>query len=258
MIPFLGALGLKNCTEALFSVFPLPCCRCLYVERLPGNRCTQGCGAYLLRAKYDGLSSTRALRARVEYDKNMDEENEAAITEGKKLALNGKSKEAEDYFRNLSKKGIPEASVALAQIFAFQGKWNEVLDHGKVFLQNPHISYNYWPFQEAMRKLITRAVKITGRESQFEVMLEWSGAVARATLSSEVWAVESFQKGLDDMAVAVGLKEKEEPAEDESNKEPELSKEEKIKKYEQEIKKTIEDPVLGKDLKHVAKIRCAL
>ena len=184
------------------------------------------------------------------------EENEAAIVEGQKLALNGKSKEAEDYFRNLSKKGIPEASVALAQILAFQGKWNEVLDHGKVFLQNPHISYNYWPFQEAMRKLIIRAVKITGRESQFEVMIEWSGAVAKAALSPEVWALESFQKGLDDMAIAVGLKEKEESATDESNNEPELSKEERIKKYEQEIKKTIEDPVLGKDLKHVAKIRC--
>lgn len=186
------------------------------------------------------------------------DENEAAITEGQKLALNGKPKEAEDYFRNLSKKGIPEASVALAQILAFRGKWDEVLDHGKVFLQNPHISYNYWPFQEAMRKLIIRAVKTTGREIQFEVMIEWSGAVAKAALCSEVWALESFQKGLDDMAVAVGLKEKEESLADDSVNEPELSKEEKIKKYEQEIKKTIDDPILGKDLKHVAKMRCVL
>lgn len=34
------------------------------------------------------------------------------------------------------------------------------------------------------------------------------------------------------------------------SKEPELSKAEKIKRYDQEIKKTIEDPVLGKDLNH--------
>lgn len=183
-------------------------------------------------------------------------QSDAAIKEGQKLALNGRPKEAEDYFRNLSKKGIPEAFVALAQFFAFQGKWDEVLDHGKIFLQNPHISYNYWPFQEAMRKLITRAVKITGRENQFQVMIEWSGAVAKAALSSETWALESFQQGLDDMAIAVGLKEKEGSPVDETNKEPELSREEKIKKYEQEIKKTIDDPVLGKDLKHVAKIRC--
>ena len=186
------------------------------------------------------------------------EENDVAIVQGLKLALNGKPKEAEDYFRNLSKKGIAEASVALAQILAFQGKWDEVLDHGKIFLQNPHISYNYWPFQEAMRKLITRAVKITGRQSQFEVMIEWSAAVAKAALSSETWALESFQKGLDDMAVWVGLKEREEPDADETNKDPELSKEEKIKKYEQDMKKTIEDPVLGKDLKHVAKMRCVI
>lgn len=187
---------------------------------------------------------------------NMElDDSEAAIAEAQKLALSGKAKEAENYFRDLSKKGIPEASVALAQIVAFQGKWDEVLDYGKIFLQNPQISYCYWPFQEAMRQLIVRAVKITGRRSQFQVMLEWSGAVAKAALGSEVWALDSWQKGLDEMAVAVGLKEKKESAAEKPDKEPELTKEEKIKKYEEDIKKTVDDPVLGKDLKHVAKIR---
>lgn len=186
------------------------------------------------------------------------DENEVAIAEGQKLALNGKAKEAENYFRNLSKKGIPEASVALAQIVAFQGKWDEVLDNAKIFLQNPQISYNYWPFQEAMRKLIVRAVKITGRKSQFEVMLEWSAAVGKAALGCEVWAVESWQKGLDEMAVAVGLKEEKKSETDKDEKETELSKEEKIKKYEKDMKRTLDDPVLGKDLKHVAKMRSVL
>lgn len=77
------------------------------------------------------------------------------------------------------------------------------------------MSYNYWPFQEAMRKVITRAVNITGTERQFEVMIEWSGTVAKAAFFSEVWVLESFQKELDNMApvmssVAVDLKEKEE------------------------------------------------
>lgn len=184
------------------------------------------------------------------------DEHESAITEGQKLALNGKPKEAEDYFRKLSKSGFPEASVALAQIAAFQGKWDEVLDRGKIFLQNPQISYNYWPFQEAMRKLIVRAVKISGRESQFEVMLEWSAAVGRAALGCEVWAMDSWQKGLDEMAIAVGLKEA--PEEDKDEKEPELTKEEKIKKYEEDMKKTVNDPVLGKDPKHVTKMRSAI
>lgn len=177
--------------------------------------------------------------------------HETAIAEGQKLALNGKAKEAEDYFRNLSKKGIPEASIALAQIVAFRGDWDEVLDRGKIFLQNPQISYNYWPFQEEMRKLIVRAVKITGREIQFEVMLEWSEAVGRAALGCELCAMESWQKGLDEMAVAVGLKEKASEVEEQETK---LTKEEKIKKYEEHMKKTVDDPVLGKDPKHVAKM----
>ena len=186
------------------------------------------------------------------------DEHDAAIAEGQKLALNGKAKGAEDYFRKLSNSDFPEASVALAQIAAFQGKWDEVLDRGKIFLQNPQISYNYWPFQEAMRKLIVRAVKITGRQSQFEVMLEWSAAVGRAALGCEVWAVESWQKGLDEMAVAVGLKEACMYEEDKDKKQPELTKEEKIKKYEEDMKKTVNDPVLGKDSKHVSKMRSSL
>ena len=182
-------------------------------------------------------------------------EAEAAIKEGQKLALNGRGKDAEDYFRNLSKKGIPEASVALAQIVAFQGKWDEVLNDGKIFLQNPQISYNYWPFQEAMRKLIVRAVKITGRRKEFEVMLEWSGAVGKAALSCEVWALESWVKGLDEMAVDVGLIEEKTSVTETTKKKPELTKEEKIGKYEEDMKRTLNDPVLRKDLKHVAKMR---
>lgn len=83
-------------------------------------------------------------------------------------------------------------------------------------------------------------------------MLEWSAAVGRAALGCELWAMESWQKGLDEMAVAVGLKEKASEVEEQETK---LTKEEKIKKYEEHMKKTVDDPVLGKDPKHVAKMR---
>ena len=181
------------------------------------------------------------------------DENERALVEGQKRALNGKAIEAEEYFTNLRKKGIPEGSIALAQILAFKGKWEEVLEYGKTFLQNPSISYNYWPFQEAMRKLIVRAVKVTGKKSQIQVMVDGSRVVAREVLGGEDWALDSFLKGLDDMLVAVGVKEDEQPAT--SAEKAKLSKEEKTKKYEAEVKKTSDDPILGKDLKHVAKIR---
>ncbi|KAJ7350196.1 hypothetical protein OS493_037776 [Desmophyllum pertusum] len=84
------------------------------------------------------------------------------------------------------RKELPRPSVALAQILAFQGKWDEVLDHGKIFLQNIRIiSYNYWPFQEAMRKLITRAVKITGRQSQSRLYDYERGKLIRVYLDNE-------------------------------------------------------------------------
>lgn len=188
----------------------------------------------------------------------MADEVPPGVLEGQKLAMNGKWQQAEQQFRSLVTKGVPHGSVALAQILAFQGKWDEVIENCKIFFENPEISWNYWPFQEAMRQLLVRAAKVTGNISRVAAIIEMAKPVARAALRSEPWIMKSFHRGLEQMQVSLKLKEKLEPNPDFPEPQPagpELSLQEKIEKYEKDMENTLNDPDLNKDKNHVTKMR---